>query len=158
MNKKGIKIIIFSLILILLDFITKFLIIHFFNVNEGITLINNFLKFIYIKNTGAAFGLLNNNIYILIIITIALIVYLIYELIKCKNKLYFFSYLLILCGALGNLIDRVFRGYVVDFISFTLFGHEMAIFNVADIYITFGVIIFIYSIFKEGKHERNNHK
>jgi signal peptidase II len=142
----------------LLDFITKFLIIHFFNVNEGITLINNFLKFIYIKNTGAAFGLLNNNIYILIIITIALIVYLIYELIKCKNKFYFFSYLLILCGALGNLIDRVFRGYVVDFISFTLFGREMAIFNVADIYITFGVILFIFSIFKEGKHERNNHK
>ncbi len=158
MNKKGIKIIIFSLILILLDFLTKFLIIHFFNVNEGITLINNFLKFIYIKNSGAAFGLLNNNIYILIIITIALIVYLIYELIKCNNKLYFFSYLLILCGALGNLIDRVFRGYVVDFISFTLFGREMAIFNVADIYITFGVIIFIYSIFKEAKHERNNHK
>ena len=158
MNKKGIKIIIFSLVLILLDFLTKFLIIHSFNINEGIILINNFLKFIYIKNSGAAFGLLNNNIYILIIITIALISYLIYELIKCNNKLYFFSYLLILCGALGNLIDRVFRGYVVDFISFTLFGREMAIFNVADIYITFGVILFIFSIFKEGKHERNNHK
>ena len=158
MNKKGIKIIIFSLVLILLDFLTKFLIIHSFNINEGIILINNFLKFIYIKNSGAAFGLLNNNIYVLIIITIALISYLIYELIKCNNKLYFFSYLLILCGALGNLIDRVFRGYVVDFISFTLFGREMAIFNVADIYITFGVILFIFSIFKEGKHERNNHK
>ena len=158
MNKKGIKIIIFSLVLILLDFLTKFLIIHSFNINEGIILINNFLKFIYIKNSGAAFGLLNNNIYVLIIITIALISYLIYELIKCNNKLYFFSYLLILCGALGNLIDRVFRGYVVDFISFTLFGREMAIFNVADIYITFGVILFIFSIFKEGKHERNNNK
>ena len=158
MNKKGIKIIIFSLVLILLDFLTKFLIIRSFNINEGIILINNFLKFIYIKNSGAAFGLLNNNIYILLIITIALISYLIYELIKCNNKLYFFSYLLILCGALGNLIDRVFRGYVVDFISFTLFGREMAIFNVADIYITFGVILFIFSIFKEGKHERNNHK
>ena len=158
MNKKGIKIIIFSLVLILLDFLTKFLIIRSFNINEGIILINNFLKFIYIKNSGAAFGLLNNNIYILIIITIALIAYLIYELIKCNNKLYFFSYLLILCGALGNLIDRVFRGYVVDFISFTLFGREMAIFNVADIYITFGVILFIFSIFKEGKHERNNNK
>ena len=62
MNKKGIKIIIFSLVLILLDFLTKFLIIHSFNINEGIILINNFLKFIYIKNSGAAFGLLNNNI------------------------------------------------------------------------------------------------
>ena len=158
MNKRGIKIIIFCLILLLLDFITKFLVINSFNVNEGIVLINNFLKFTYIKNTGAAFGLLSGNIYILIIITIALIIYLIREIIRCNNRLYFFSYILILCGALGNLIDRVFRGYVIDFISFTLFKHEMAIFNVADIYITLGVLLFIYCIFKEGKNERNNSK
>ena len=60
--------------------------------------------------------------------------FLINELNKnIKDKLYLITIPLIIGGALGNLIDRVFRGYVVDFISFTLFNKEMAIFNVADI-------------------------
>ena len=65
---------------------------------------------------------------------------------------------LIISGALGNLIDRVFRGYVVDFISFILFNKEMAIFNVADAFITIGVVILLIYIFKEGKYERSNNK
>ena len=82
----------------------------------------------------------------------------IYELLKTKNKLNLIACSLIISGSLGNLIDRVFRGYVIDFISFTLFKREMAIFNVADICITFGVILYIIIILKEGKNERVNSK
>ncbi len=158
MNKKLVKIIIGIVILILLDFLTKVLIIHSFNLNEGIIIINNFLKFIYIRNTGAAFGILGKSTILLVIITVALLTYLIFEIIKSKSNLNTFAYLLIISGAIGNLIDRIFRGYVIDFISFTLFGREMAIFNIADIYITFGIILFIYNVFKEDRNERNNRK
>lgn len=66
--------------------------------------------------------------------------------------------MLIVSGALGNLIDRIFRGYVIDFISFTLFNREMAIFNIADTLITFGIIMYIWILFMEGKNERNSSK
>ena len=75
-----------------------------------------------------------------------------------NNKIFVISLSLIISGALGNLIDRIFRGYVVDFISFTLFNKEMAIFNIADIFITIGVTILLVRIFKEGKYERIRNK
>ena len=78
----------------------------------------------------------------------------IYEFIKTNNKCGIISSSLIISGALGNLIDRLFRGYVVDFFSFTIFKKEMAIFNVADSFITIGVIIYIIVLFMEGKNER----
>ena len=71
-----------------------------------------------------------------------------------NNNLSLLSFSLILSGALGNLIDRVVRGYVVDYISFTLFNREMSVFNLADTYITIGVILLIYIVIKEGKNER----
>ena len=158
MKKKTIIIIISGILLILFDLFTKYLITKYFNVNEGIVLINNFLKFVYIRNTGAAFGMLSNNTILLILVTIVLLFYLVKEILNSKANINLFAYTLIISGAIGNLIDRVFRKYVVDFISFKLFGHEMAIFNIADIYITFGIIILIYCIIKEGRSERVNSK
>ena len=100
-----------------------------------------------------------NSTFILILITILLLIYLIIELKKnINNDFISLSLSLIISGALGNLIDRVFRGYVVDFISFILFNKEMAIFNVADAFITIGVVILLIYIFKEGKYERSNNK
>ena len=67
-----------------------------------------------------------------------------------------FSLTLVLGGAVGNLIDRIFRGYVVDFLSFRLFNYDMPVFNVADIFITCGVILVIFCILREGKYEKNS--
>lgn len=157
--KKYFKIIILTILLIIFDQVSKLFITNYFEVGDSLTIINNFLKFLYIKNTGAAFGLFMNNIFILIIITNILLVYLIIELKKnINNKIFVISLSLIISGALGNLIDRIFRGYVVDFISFTLFNKEMAIFNIADIFITIGVTILLVHIFKEGKYERIRNK
>lgn len=159
MKKKNILICMFIIFLILIDQLSKFLIVKFINLNESIILINNFLKILYIRNTGAAFGILGRSTFILIIITIILIYFIIKEIIKNKdNKLVLFCYSLILSGAIGNLIDRIFRRYVVDFISFTLFNREMAIFNVADIFITIGVVLYAIILIREGSNERNNNK
>ena len=73
-----------------------------------------------------------------------------------NDKLNILCSSLILSGAIGNLIDRIIHGYVVDFISFTLFNKQMPVFNIADICVTFGVTGLIYIMFKEEKNERNN--
>ena len=159
MKKRNIFIILLCLLLVFIDVLSKYLIVTYLGSNNVLILIKNFLKFMYIKNTGAALGFLSGNTIILIIITCLLLFYIFKEIKKnVNNKLILFSYLLIFSGALGNLIDRIFRGYVVDFISFTLFNKEMAIFNVADIYITFGVIILLIMLVREMYHEKNNNK
>ena len=158
MKKKKIIIFILIILLVFFDYLTKYIVLNRFSVNESIIIIKNFLKFTYIKNTGAAFGLLSGNIIVLILITVVLLFYLLKEFKNSKNKLNITAYTLIISGAIGNLIDRIFRKYVVDFISFTLFGHDMAIFNVADTYITIGVILLLYNILREDLHERSDSK
>ena len=149
MKKKYIFIILFCLLLILIDFISKYLVISLIS-NKTIIIIINFLKFLYVKNTGAAFGIMSGNIIILVIVTLILLFYIIKEVKNnVDNKWILISYLLILSGAIGNLIDRIFRGYVVDFISFTLFDKEMAVFNIADSYITIGVFLLIILLLKK---------
>ena len=147
MKNINIKTIFMILILVLIDFISKILVINILKDNS-LVIIKNFLKFSYVKNTGAAFGILSGSVIFLIILTGIFIYYLIKELKNnSNNALAMYSYILILSGAIGNLIDRVFRGYVVDFISFTIFGRQMAVFNIADSFITIGAILLIISMF-----------
>ena len=154
MKKINIKIVLLLICLVLIDFISKLLIINY--LKNDFIIINNFLKFSYIKNTGAAFGIMGDSTIVLIVVTLIFIYYIIREMRANKlNKLSMYSYTLILGGALGNLIDRIFRGYVVDFISFTIFNKEMAIFNVADILITIGIVLYVIDLIGD-KNERSN--
>jgi signal peptidase II len=158
MKKRNIYFIIVVFILVLIDQISKLLVTNVLKSNV-IIVIKSLLKFLYVKNTGAAFGILSGNIFILVLITFILIIYVFNEIKKnSNNKLMLSSYLLILSGALGNLIDRLFRGYVVDFISFTFFGKDMAVFNIADSYITIGIIMLIFALIKEIFYGRNSNK
>lgn len=159
MKKKYYLYIISIIILIFFDQLTKYIIVSNFTIGKSIILIKNFLKFCYINNYGASFGMLSGNTIILIVLTILILYYLLKEIkLNKDNNLLLISSTLIFSGALGNLIDRIFRGYVVDFISFTLFKNEMPIFNLADIFITFGVFIYLYIIIMEGKNERNSNR
>lgn len=159
MKKKYYLYIISTIILIFFDQLTKYIIVSNFTIGKSIILIKNFLKFCYINNYGASFGMLSGNTIILIVLTILILYYLLKEIkLNKDNNLLLISSTLIFSGALGNLIDRIFRGYVVDFISFTLFKNEMPIFNLADIFITFGVFIYLYIIIMEGKNERNSNR
>ena len=142
----------------MLDQLSKILILKYFNVGQSSILINNFLKILYIKNTGISFGLFDGMRIPIILFSLLIIGYMIYEFIKNNKSISLIGISLVISGAFGNLIDRVFRGYVVDFISFTLFKREMSVFNLADACITIGVILYIISIFMEGYYERNNNK
>lgn len=148
---KIIKIIISIIILVLFDQITKYLVVT--KIRHGsVSIIKNFLDFLYVENTGAAFGLLRGQTIFLIIITLVFMYYIFSELKKSKNdNLLLIGLVLIISGSIGNLIDRLLFGYVIDFISFTIFNIAMPIFNVADIFITFGVCIYLFKIIKEDK-------
>ena len=153
MNKKHL-IIIIGLIIILLDQITKILVI-----NENIILIPNLLLFTYTQNTGTAFGIGSNNAIIIIILNIIVLGVIIKFLKERKDDVemnIFISLILIASGGISNLIDRIFRGYVVDFIDVNLFNFPN--FNVADISIIIGIgilLIVIIKSFFSGKTIKN---
>lgn len=99
----------------------------------------------YLRNTGAAFSFLSGRTRLLAVFTLFVAVYLVYFLIKQKKKnpakkLYLMSIAMIITGALGNMWDRFALGYVIDFINFTFISFP--VFNVADIFITIGGVIF----------------
>ena len=131
-----------------LDQLTKYLISHSYEIGESHELIKGVLNFTYIRNEGAAWGMLSNSRWIFIAITAVMLVILPLVLYKYR-KLHFlfgFSLSLIIGGAIGNMIDRVFLGSVVDFIQAAFI--DFPIFNVADSCVTVGaVIMFIYLVF-----------
>ena len=96
-----------------------------------------FIKLTYIHNTGAAFGILNGSRILFVLFTAALLVLVALVWRKAWMKRYYCAVSLILGGALGNCIDRIFRGYVVDFIDFTYWP----VFNIADIAVVCGTIL-----------------
>ncbi len=97
-----------------------------------------FLAFNYTKNTGATFGLFKEGNFIFVILTIVVIGAIIYYYKKYKKLRLGFDF--ILAGAFGNLINRVFYGYVIDFIDFKVWP----VFNLADVFIVIGVLIVLY--------------
>ena len=145
------KTVIFSIIIIILDQILK-LFISNMNVLESITIIPNFFSITYVKNTGAAFSILNGNTFLLIILSIIILFY-IYKFILKKN-IHKISSILLLGGILANLIDRIFRGYVVDYLDFNILGYNFPIFNLADICIVIGSFILIFETLKDSEETR----
>ena len=125
---------------------------NFGNVNINI---NSYINLVLVWNSGIAFGLLSfdqSQIYNLITILIVFInLLIVYLIIKSKDiKAYFF--LIILGGSLGNLFDRIYYSAVLDFIDISFKGYHWFIFNVADIFISIGIICLIYvEILKKDK-------
>lgn len=136
------------LLSVLLDFLSKQIVMGNMELFSSIPLIPNVLSFTYIHNKGAAWGMFSDQRWVFLVVTgIALIVM---PIVLYKyRKLHFlfgFSLSLVIGGAVGNMIDRVFLGYVVDFIEFTFI--DFPVFNVADICVTVGAaLLFVYLIF-----------
>ena len=133
-----------------LDQLTKFLVTKTLLLNQSQPIIKGILHFTLIHNRGAAFGILKNQINLFIFTSISAIILIYFNLKNTKNKelsLYSASLSLILAGALGNLIDRLFLGYVVDFLDFRIWP----VFNIADSAITIGAIFLGWSILKSKK-------
>ncbi len=151
--KKGI---IISFLLILIDQISKFLSIEYLKDTEGISIIEGVFRLQYLENRGAAFGIMTGKQGTLIMLTffLTLLIGYVYYRISKIEKFQQFSYciIFIFAGAIGNLIDRLYHGFVVDFFYFELI--DFAIFNIADSYITVAVaILFILMIFKYSEED-----
>ena len=168
--KKHIQIFSLIIILILADQLTKLWALAELRGSEGISVITGIFELQYLENRGAAFGILQNHqvLFLLITVLAALLLTYIYARIP-DDKKYIplrICYVLLMAGAFGNMIDRAFRGYVVDFFYFKLI--DFPIFNVADIYVTvtmvllMGLILFYYKeedlefLSRKGKHGRND--
>jgi signal peptidase II len=142
---------IFFLSLILIDQISKFLVIKN---NVNISLISKLLNITNVNNTGIVFGLFQGSNGLMIIISSVICLIISLTLLKYyKNKAFEANIIImILAGGIGNLIDRIFRGYVVDFID-TPF---IATFNFADSYIVIGVtLLIILEILPHGRNEKD---
>ena len=145
MQKNKNKVYLTSVIVLLIDQIVKLLIKTNMNLNEEISIIPNFFSIQYLKNTGAAFSILENQTIILAITSIICISVIIYYLKKEENltTAMYLSFGLVLGGILGNLIDRIVYQGVIDFLSFQIFNYNFPVFNIADIGITIGVLLLI---------------
>lgn len=133
--------IVLILILVGADQLSKYLIDSYMLEGETIPLISNFFHITYVKNRGIAFGMFQGKLDIISIATIIAIVAIAYYLYKERNKLSVvekMGFIYILAGAIGNMIDRAFRGYVVDMVDFR--GIWSYVFNLADVWINMGVV------------------
>ncbi len=146
--------IIISIILLCIDQISKLLVVNLLTKTDSITIIKNFFYLTYINNDGAAFSILVGKRIFLILIAVSVIVMLIRYIKKnnIQNKLELVSISLIIGGSLGNLMDRVIRGYVIDFLDFKIFNYNFPIFNLADTFIVIGVFLLLL---KEIRKENN---
>ncbi len=147
-NKIQTKLYFFSLsiFIVLIDQYTKYLIFynHKFFLNKDFL----FFKLDFVKNYGAAFNLFSGSRVFLSLISIFFSILLIYLIFRktTLNSFDLYSYSIILGGTIGNGIDRIYRGFVVDFINLNIINFP--VFNIADISINIGFIILLYKIFK----------
>ena len=146
-NKKILIVSLTAFLIIFLDQLTKFFIFKNFNINETVPLINNIFHLTFVKNTGAGFGILKGFNFFLIFISIAVIIIIFYYFSKIKKTetlLQIFA-AFVLGGTIGNLIDRIRLGYVTDFLDFRIWP----VFNIADSFVTIGIIGLIIYFWKK---------
>ena len=148
--------------IIVLDQVTKNLIIAYFRNGESLTIIEGFFNLTYVKNSGAAFGMFANvheairkpMLFFIPVVACFFLIYLMKQVWK-KNIVLEIAYSLILAGAVGNLIDRFSMNYVVDFFDFYVGVHHFPAFNVADssisVAVGFLILDLILSIPKNKK-------
>lgn len=144
----------FAVAIIILDQLTKFLVVKYIDATQVITFIPKVIDFVYVKNNGAAFNILSGRIGLLSIISLVFAIGVVWFMIvkKPQNKIFTTSMLLLFAGAVGNVIDRIFRGFVVDFIKTSFINFP--VFNIADISITCGAaLLIIYLLFFDNKKE-----
>ena len=144
----------FALGTILLDQIIKNLLLIFMNFGQSILVIPNFFNITLIGNTGAAFSILSSNTLLLIIISIVVLNLIYFLFVKDKTLGNFeqISYGLLVGGIIGNLIDRVVHGQVIDYLDFNLFGFNFPVFNLADIAIVVSMVLIAFLIIKGDKN------
>jgi len=139
------------LILLAVDIITKQWALNVLAKSQDITVIKGFFDLAYLENRGAAFGILQNKVIFLALVTSVVILIMVFYMIKYKpqSKLLRYSFYLIMAGAVGNLIDRVRLGFVVDFLQFHYKEvYYFPTFNMADTFVVIGTALMILYVAK----------
>ena len=144
-------------IVLMVDQIIKIIINNSLELYQVIKVIPNFFSIVFVKNTGAAFSILENNTLFLIIISVIVVIILDKYIKKEEHftTLSIISLGLILGGVFGNLIDRIIHHGVIDYLSFSIFSYDFPIFNLADIAITTGVFIMLINILLDKNKRRD---
>nr|WP_141670903.1 signal peptidase II [Gilliamella apicola] len=148
----GLYWLLFAIIVFIVDIASKFIILNDFLLYESVNLLP-FFSITYVRNIGAAFSILEGQRWMLAVVAIIIsgvIIYMLYRNPSSK-KLENFSLALILGGALGNLFDRLYHGFVVDFLDVNFGDWHYPTFNIADCAICVGIGLFIISNFKKSK-------
>jgi len=148
-TKKNLLIYILAGVLVLGgDLVTKFIVAARLEVGASCELVKNFFYFTFVKNEGAAWGIMTGQQTFLIIISLLAGALMVYYFMKSDEHeaLLRFGLVLAFCGMLGNLYDRVFLGYVRDFIDVFIFGYDFPVFNVADMGVVIGLGLVIVEL------------
>ncbi|MFJ8234435.1 signal peptidase II [Ureibacillus sp. NPDC094379] len=149
-------------LVVLLDQWTKWLVVKNMELGERIAIWDPWFGILSHRNRGAAWGMLQGKLWIFVIVTLIVIVGIIYYFHKeAKGKpLFQISLMVLLGGALGNFIDRLFRGEVVDFadVLIPIINYDFPIFNIADAALTISVIMLIFVLLKEEREEKKKVK
>lgn len=155
-----IAILIITIILTSLDQIFKIIIDNNILLGESIKIIPNFFDLTLAHNSGAAWSILKNESLFLVIIgfTALFIVYFCFIRNKKLKKVDIFLIGMLISGIVGNLIDRIRLGYVIDYLDFNIFGYDYPVFNLADIFIVISIIILVVKSLKEEKNAKVQNK
>lgn len=139
----------------LFDFFLKRLVL---SLDKVITVIPNFFSITLVKNTGAAFSIGKGYSIVFVFIAILVLFYIFRFLLKEKqSKFQTFFYMILIGGIIGNLFDRIVYGEVIDFLSFSFFGYNFPVFNLADVFICVGAILLVFDIVR-GEISENRSK
>ncbi|MRI80564.1 signal peptidase II [Aerococcaceae bacterium DSM 109653] len=135
-----------ALLMVLVDQIIKKWTTSSLQLHESRSGIDGLFDFYYIRNEGAGWGILQGRMWFFYVVTFVIIVYLIYLIYKHRQGSLFLkcTYGLLLGGAIGNLIDRIINGYVIDMFRLTFMNFP--IFNVADMALSIGVVLLIIQV------------
>ncbi len=145
--------IVLVIVLLGIDLLLKYLVSTYLTT---VNIIDNFFSLTYVLNDGAAFSLFASRTYLLILIALICLFFIIYELKNnLDDRVLSIGYSLVLAGLLGNFLDRLIDGYIIDYLSFKILGYNYPIFNFADILIVVGIIVVIIKEILKERGKKN---
>jgi len=144
------KTLLYGIIFLIIDIVIKIIIDYSFNLMETKPIILNFFSLTKVYNEGAAWSIFSGQRIILIIISLIILVFLFfYENKFIINKRNILAFSLLYGGIVGNLLNRIFNGYVIDYLDFIIFNYDYPVFNFADICIVIGIFLLVIAIYKK---------